>query len=148
MNELTVTPISTLVEYNRGEVVALPPFRAGCPFIARLRRPSMLMLAKSGKIPNSLIKSANKLFNGKGVDDSNDNSMQDAFDVFEVLCEASFVEPTYAELKQAGIELTDEQYTAVFSYTQQGAKALEPFRREQANINLDSGSAEVSGEAF
>lgn len=147
MNDLKITPLSELIESSRGEVVALPSFREGCPFVARLKRPSMLMLTKSGRIPNSLISSANKLFNGKGVDGSPGNTMQDAFEVFETLCEAAFVEPTYAELKEAGVELTDEQFMAVFNYTQAGAKALAPFRREQADSIPPVTGAEVPGEA-
>ena len=148
MDSLQVTPISKLIEYSQGEVVTLPPFREGCPFIARLKRPSMLMLTKSGRIPNSLITSANKLFNGKGVDDTKENSMKDAFDVFEVLCDAAFVEPTYAQLEEAGVELTDEQFMAVFNYTQAGAKALAPFRGKQANSDAPVAGAEVSGKAL
>lgn len=147
MNDLKITPLSELIEASRGEVVALPSFREGFPFVARLKRPSMLMLTKFGRIPNALISSANKLFNGKGVDGSPGNTMQDAFEVFETLCEAAFVEPTYAELKEAGVELTDEQFMAVFNYTQAGAKALAPFRREQADSVPPVTGAEVPGEA-
>lgn len=148
MNDLKITPLSELIEASRGEVVALPSFREGFPFVARLKRPSMLMLTKSGRIPNALISSANKLFNGKGVDGSTGNTMKDAFEVFETLCEAAFVEPTYAELKEAGVELTDEQFMAVFNYTQAGAKALAPFRGEQANPVPPVTGAEVSGKAI
>lgn len=146
MNDLKITPLSELIEASRGEVVALPSFREGFPFVARLKRPSMLMLTKSGRIPNALISSANKLFNGKGVDGSTGNTMKDAFEVFETLCEAAFVEPTYAELKEAGVELTDEQFMAVFNYTQAGAKALAPFRGEQANSVPPVSGSEVSGK--
>lgn len=146
MENLKITPISELIESSRGEIVALPSFREGCPFVARLKRPSMLMLTKSGRIPNSLIASANKLFNGKGVDGSTGNTMKDAFDVFETLCEASFVEPTYAQLKEAGVELTDEQFMAVFNYTQAGAKSLAPFRGKQADSVPPVSGSEVSGK--
>ena len=39
----------------------------------------------------------------------------------------------YKELKSAGIELTDDQITTIFQFTQQGVKALENFRPEQTN---------------
>lgn len=128
-----VTSIQELIEYNKGQVVQLPDFGENQPFIARLRRPSLLALVKSGKIPNSLIMTANKLFNGDGMDTKSETAMADIFSILDVLCESTFVEPTYHELKEAGIELTDDQYMAVFSYTQQGVKALEPFRRKSAN---------------
>ena len=142
-NNLKVTSIEELVQYSKGEIVELPSFREGAPFIARLRRPSMMSLVKSGKIPNALVKSASKLFNGKGVDDNNDQAMGQAFEVFDALCEAAFVEPKYQDIKNAGIELTDEQYMAVFNYTQRGVDALAPFRRESTNTVPAGDSAEV-----
>ena len=132
--KITVTKISDLTEYAKGQIVELPPFAEGMPFVARLRRPSMLALVKGGKIPNELLKSANELFMGKssggsGVDE---DVMAKMMEVFEILCEASFIEPTYTEIKESGIELTDDQYTFIFNYSQTGVRALKSFRGEQA----------------
>lgn len=124
------TSIQDLVSYSQGQIVKLPDFSEGQPFYARLRRPSMLSLMSNGKIPNSLVITANRLFNGKGMDDRDENSMSEVLQLFEVICESAFVEPSYKELKEAGVHLTDQQYMAVFNYTQEGVKALEPFRRE------------------
>jgi hypothetical protein len=124
------TSIQDLISYSQGQIVKLPDFSEGQPFYARLRRPSMLSLMSNGKIPNSLIITANRLFNGKGMDDRNENSMSEVLQLLEVICESAFVEPSYKELKEAGVHLTDQQYMAVFNYTQEGVKALEPFRRE------------------
>lgn len=124
------TPIQDLISYSQGQIVKLPDFSEGQPFYARLRRPSMLSLMSNGKIPNSLVITANRLFNGKGMDDRNENSMSEVLQLLEVICESAFVEPSYKELKEAGVHLTDQQYMAVFNYTQEGVKALEPFRRE------------------
>ena len=57
-----ITSLRTLQGYAEGQVVELPPFGEGQPFVARICRPSMLVLAKSGKIPNSLLETANSLF--------------------------------------------------------------------------------------
>ena len=54
--------------------------------------------------------------------------MKEVLEVVDVLCEAAFVEPTYAQIRDSGVELTDEQYMFIFNYTQNGVKALEPFR--------------------
>lgn len=124
------TSIQDLISYSQGQIVKLPDFSEGQPFYARLRRPSMLSLMSNGKIPNSLVITANRLFNGKGMDDRNENSMSEVLQLLEVICESAFVEPSYKELKEAGVHLTDQQYMAVFNYTQEGIKALEPFRRE------------------
>lgn len=131
--ELKVTSIEELREVAKGTIVELPPFAPGHPFVARLRRPSMLILAKRGKIPNSLLTSANTLFeNGAsaGFDSMDEDMMSKCFEVFDIICEASFVEPTYGELKAAGVELTDEQYMFVFGYSQNGVAGLESFRSE------------------
>lgn len=127
---LEATTITQLQNYAAGQVVELPPFAEGQPFYARLRRPSMMVLVKSGKIPNSLIKTANSLFLGSSVDNKDERVMGDMFAVLDALCEASFVEPTYSEIQAAGIELTDDQMMFIFNYTQHGIKALDSFRSQ------------------
>lgn len=130
---LQITSIEQLSNYHAGQVVELPPFGEGQPFVARLRRPSMMSLAKKGQIPNELLNSANSLFERgpqglmqKGKLD--DDTMTKLFDIIDVICEASFVEPTYKQLKEANIELTDDQYMFIFNYTQNGVHALDSFR--------------------
>ena len=127
---LDVTSINQLNEYANGQIVELPPFAEGQSFIAKIRRPSMLALTKAGKIPNELLTTANSLFIDGKIDSKADpKAMQRIFDIFDVLCEACFVEPTYKQIQDAGITLTDEQYMFIFQYTQTGVKALKPFRK-------------------
>lgn len=130
---LKVISVDELKSVAKGEIVELPAFDENHPFIARLRRPSLLSMAKLGKIPNSLLDSANELFaQGPGITANkkinDENMMKDMFEVIDVICEASFVEPTYQQIKDAGVELTDDQYLFIFDYTQRGVKALENFR--------------------
>ncbi len=134
--QLVVTSIEELVDYNRGTVIELPPFGPNQPFIARIRRPSMMGLAKSGKIPNQLLDAANRMFFGdKGRNVKYDQeALKQTFDVIDVLCDAAFVEPTYSELKSVGVELSDDQYMFIFNFIQQGVKALDSFRGEQRDI--------------
>lgn len=54
------TSIQDLISYSQGQIVKLPDFSEGQPFYARLRRPSMLSLMSNGKIPNSLVITANR----------------------------------------------------------------------------------------
>lgn len=129
VKQLEITPITSLKEYAQGEIVELPPFSEGKPFIARLKRPSMMVLMKTGKIPNSLLLTANSLFAGDSSAATVDEDFyKQVLEVIEVIAEASFIEPSWSDLKEAGVELTDEQYTFLFNYTQRGVKALEPFR--------------------
>ena len=124
-----ITSISQLSEYAKGQIIRLPGFAPDQPFVARLKRPSMLVLVKNGKIPNSLMETASALFDGKKkeTDDSN-NAMGDMYEVLKIVAEASLVSPTMAEIEDAGIELTDEQLIAIFNYSQQGVEGLKSFR--------------------
>lgn len=130
--ELKVTKLSDIEEYKNGVIVELPPFGEGQPFVARLTRPSMLQLVKTGKIPNSLIDQATSLFakgagalDGQGKGRTNANEL---FDVIDTIVESALQEPTLAEIRSVGMELSDDQLMAIFSYTQKGVKALEAFR--------------------
>lgn len=130
--ELKVTSIEELKSYSTdGSIVSLPPFGEGKPFVARLRRPSMLALARSGKIPNPLLQSAANLFEGgaqRALRGAPGVGMEELLQLLDIMCDAAFVEPTFKQLKDAGIQLTDDQYIAVFNYAQIGVKSLENFR--------------------
>lgn len=126
-----VTSLEQLKQYANGNIVRLPDFAEGQPFYAKLKRPSILGMAKQGKIPNSLLVKTNELFVQSGSLDTEENSMmQEIYDVIDLIAEETFVEPTYKEIKSTGIQLTDEQMMFIFNYSQQGVKALESFRTE------------------
>lgn len=132
-NELKVTTIEEMKAGSAPQIVELPPFSQGHPFVAVLKRPSMFAMMRSGRIPNTLINEANKLFSSGPAAVVNNrigdkNTMDELFSIIECICEDAFVEPTYKEIKEAGVELTDEQLMFVFAYSQQGVKSLEPFR--------------------
>lgn len=124
-----VTTIYDLQEYSRGQIVKLPDFAEGQPFVARMRRPSLLVMAKKGKIPNKLLATATDLFNGGDSHNANtDSILSDTYDVCEAIAEAALVEPTMEEIKNAGLELSDNQLIAIFNYAQRGIEALNNFR--------------------
>ena len=126
-----VTSLEQLKQYANGNIVRLPDFAEGQPFYAKLKRPSILGMAKQGKIPNSLLVKTNELFVQSGSLDTEENSMmQEIYDVIDLIADETFVEPTYKEIKSTGIQLTDEQMMFIFNYSQQGVKALESFRTE------------------
>lgn len=130
--QMNITTLADLQSYAAGTVVRFPDFAEGQPFVARVRRPSMLVLAKQGKIPNTLLTAAGELFSkgGAGMDADNENMLSDVYGICEVIARASLVQPTYDEIQQAGMELSDDQIMAIFNYTQNGVKALESFRKE------------------
>lgn len=127
---LKVTSMSDLETYVHGVIVQFPPFAEGQPFVARVKRPSMLALVKSGKIPNTLLNEATSLF-AKGANSmvgQNATTIDELFEVIEVIVDAALLEPTLSDVRKAGMELSDDQLMAIFTYTQQGVKALEQFR--------------------
>lgn len=130
--ETNVTSIEDLKNYASGTVVEMPPFAEGQPLVARLKRPSILGMAKQGRIPNTLLVKANELFlqNGAGLDAEEEDTMKQLYDVLDLIARETLVEPTYEEIKSVGLELTDEQMMFLFNYSQQGVKALESFRTE------------------
>ena len=97
-----VTSLADLQVYAQGQVVELPGFFAEEPFVARLRRPSLLALTKSGKIPNALLSAANELFTGK-QDKSDPVDLSEIMGVLEVICESALLEPTYKDVVDAGL---------------------------------------------
>lgn len=130
IRSLKPTSLEDLVKASQGVIVELPPFVEGQPFVAKIRRPSMLALVKSGKIPNPLLATANKLFTDGTVDEDDPQALSGLFSVLDAICEACFVEPSYSEMKEAGIELTDDQLMFIFNYTQRGVAALDSFRSQ------------------
>lgn len=140
---MEVTSLEALKSYSMGQLVELPSFAEGQSFVARLKRPSMLALVRSGRIPNSLLQSANTLFINGTMDESNKSAMSDVMDILDTICDACFVEPTYQQIKDAGIQLTDDQMMFVFSYSQRGVKALEPFRDESKDNSGTGSGTEV-----
>ena len=129
---MKVTSFSDLQSYALGTVIRFPDFAEGQPFVARVRRPSMLVLAKMGKIPNTLLNAAGELFTkgGGGLDSDNENMLSDMYDIISIICESALIQPTMSEIKSAGLELSDNQMMAIFNYTQAGVKGLESFREE------------------
>lgn len=132
VKEQKVTSIEELMEYKNGATVRLPDFADGQPFYARLKRPSLLGLVKSGAINNKLLGMVNDLFvnDGNGFDVDDDEMMSEMYDVMTVVAENSLVEPTYEQIKECEIELTDEQLMTIFNYSQRGVDALSRFRTE------------------
>lgn len=131
-NVLGITTFEDLKRYAKGKVVKLPSFAEGQPFVARIRRPSMLQMVKTGLIPNELLTRANSLFleGGKGINKEDEAVMSQVFEVIEVICEEAFVEPTYKQIKESGVKLTDEQMMFIFNYSQSGVNALKSFRNK------------------
>lgn len=128
MTELKVTTIEELKKYKDGAVVELPPFAEGQPFVVRLKRPSVMEMVSSGKIGNALAAIATEIFMESTVDDKRDDMLSKMREVFIEVAKAEMVEPTYNDVVECGVELTDEQLMFLYNYSQQGVNALKGFR--------------------
>lgn len=145
MSELKVTSLDALKQMQEGTIVRLPNFTNGQELVVRLKRPSMMALVMSGKIPNKLITDAESLFNkGTGkiaVGETTD--MGELYKLLEVFVDACLMEPTYKEIKDLGITLTDEQMMAIFTFSQEGVSALSDFRQIESDNGSDTDSKSV-----
>lgn len=130
---LVVTSFEQLQTYAMGQIVELPPFAEGMPFVARITRPSMIQMIRDGKFSNELLVSANELFiNSNAVADSisNETKMNEFYDILFSIVKEALIQPTYDEIKNAGLNLTDQQIMFIFNYVQHGVDSLTSFRQE------------------
>ena len=131
----------SLETIKTSQVVTLPGW-CGDTVEFELKRPSILALAASGAIANPLMKTARKLFYS-GVSPDGGDLAEEGRVLLEI-ARAALVKPSFDELEEAGIALTDEQLVAIFQFTQLGVKALDRFRQLPADIDSYIRGAEVS----
>ncbi len=129
---MAVTKIEELKKLSKGIEVELPGWDE-TPFICKLKRPSLLNLAGNGQIPNELLNAAYIVFNGSS-DKRDVVSLKERNELFTIVAKAAMVEPTYEELQEIGLELTDLQLMQIFNFTQVGLNGLISFRAKQSNI--------------
>lgn len=136
--QLRITSATDLAEFSKGNLVKLPDFAEGQPFVAMLKRPSVVTLLSNGMIPNPLLPAAMELFEGEQDKKEENRSLdekakeyQDTRTVLEIVAKSTLVSPTYQEIEEAGIELTTQQLYAIYNYTQVGLKDMLSFRPGQ-----------------
>jgi hypothetical protein len=127
--ELKVTSLEDLKKMAEYDVIELPKFKQEMPFIAKVKRVSLLNLVRKGIIPNKLLSAAEELFYGKTSNKGNVD-IKALTDVMFIMAENTLVEPSIKDLEEVGLELTDEQLVALFNYSQKGVEELESFRKE------------------
>ena len=135
---MQITSLEQLQAIKQTEIVELPSFEDGTPFVAEVKKPNMMQLLTSGKIPNTLLSVATEMFNGRtnqvmGKAAEDVKTLKELVGIMEVLAEASLVKPAYKDIKGVNIQLTEHQLMALLTYSQGGVKALENFRNQQAN---------------
>lgn len=121
--EGAVTTVADLKQIQEGDKVTLPPFPDGTPFVARLRRPSLIRMAQLGQIPNPLLLALDDLME-VGRDEPR-SSFLDRLELLIVVAAASLEEPKYEEVKDY---IDPLQLLAIWAYVNSGVDALIPFR--------------------
>mgnify|MGYP003396567186 FL=1 len=129
---MAVTSLENLKKLSEGQEVELPGWDEE-PFICKLKRPSLLGLVEGGQIPNPLLNAAYILFNGAKTQKDVLN-LKEQKEILDIVARAAMVEPTYQQLKDIGLELTDLQLLDIYNFTQLGVRSLISFRTKQGNI--------------
>lgn len=120
------TSLEELKKIKLTEEKQLPPFIDGTPFVAELKKISLVDVICNSHVPNPIIKTVmkvlgdNKSQNSELQDQAIDQIMNDSpaetMKFMFTVVEKSLVSPTYDEIKQCGVSLTDAQIFAIFSY--------------------------------
>ncbi len=129
---MAVTSLENLKKLSEGQEVELPGWDDE-PFICKLKRPSLLGLVEGGQIPNPLLNAAYILFNGAKTQ-KDVLTLKDQKEILDIVARAVMVEPTYQQLKDIGLELTDLQLLDIYNFTQLGVRSLISFRTKQGDI--------------
>ena len=129
---MAVTSIEKLKKLSQGQEVELQGWDEE-PFVCVLKRPSLLGLVENGDIPNPLLHAAYILFNGSNNPKDQVN-LKEMNDLYRIIAKAAMVSPTYEQLEEIGLELTDMQLLEIYRFTQLGVKSLISFRTKQEDI--------------
>nr|DAO77711.1 MAG TPA: hypothetical protein [Caudoviricetes sp.] len=143
---MQVTSLEQLKKVKQTEIIELGKFEDGTPLIAEVKQPDLMALMTGNKVPNSLLKSAMKVFNGKAreitdkIELNDEKALKEMAGLMEVFAKECLVKPSYKEIKDCGLELTMEMKLSILTFTQGGIQALEGFRTEQEH-NKDNQSS-------
>ena len=141
---MQVTSLEQLKNIKVTDIVNLGKFEDGTELIAEVKKPNLMQLMVEGKVPNTLMSVAMGMFKKgsgelieKAVEDI--DALKELVGMMEVFAEASLVNPSYQQIKDIGLHLTESQLIGILQFAQGGVKALEDFRM-QSEGNTDTKS--------
>lgn len=146
---MQVTSLDQLKKIKRTEVILVGVFEDGTELVAEVKKPDMMALMASGKVPNALLKPAMQVFNGKTkeitdkVGENDLDALKDMIGLLDVFAKETLVNPSFKDIQDCGIDLTMEMKLNLMAYAQGGVQALESFRTEQVNNANNQSSNEV-----
>lgn len=106
------------------------------PFVCKLRRVGLMDMVANGKIPNPLMETVTKLFEGnlnKEEGKTAEDKYKGMYEGLNFFCKAAMVEPTYEEV-EAIMPLTDNQRFMIYKFATEGVMMLAPSFKEQSDI--------------
>lgn len=121
-----ITDLNTLKAMSAAEEVTLSGWN-GDEIRVRLKRPALYEMAATGGIPNPLLSVADALFSGNS-EAIKRAPMDEVAKTLRTLAKAALIEPSWDELTEAGITLTDQQINEIYAYIVGGAAQLGRFR--------------------
>lgn len=133
---MQVTSLETLKNMKRTEIIELPNFYDGTPCVVEVKRPNLMNLITTNKIPNTLLNAAMSMFKG-GVGSAateameNAKNLKDLASLMQTIAANTLVTPNYDWFKENEIELTEDQLVEILNYMQGGVEALKSFRDKQ-----------------
>lgn len=126
-----ITPFETILETGRHEPeeLKISGWKEDQEITVKVIKPNFYTMLSKNAIPNPLIPEMDKLF---VKHDRSGHAKVDS-EFAKVLIEIAknvLVEPSYEQLQENGIELTDDQLTELSWYATEGAHALVTFREK------------------
>lgn len=128
------------------QTIEIPDFSGEGTITVRVRKPQIMKLITSGKIPNPLLPTALAMLDGRNMRKakSEDELALEGIKSIQIYCMACLVEPTWDEIKDY---ITDDQMFAIFNWAIGGIRRLEKFRTERTNGTGNNDGADVPQKA-
>jgi hypothetical protein len=118
-----LTTLGEIANVKREETVELPPFHDGTPFVAKLRRPSILRMVELGQIPNPLSTAIDELMSGAKELKS---PVKDRAEVLTTIAKAALLDPPWSD--ELAEVIDSVQLMAIWEFVMYGVNAVLPFR--------------------
>ncbi len=106
-----------------------------------VKKPNFYNLLAKNAIPNPLLPEMQKLFVRRQVAEEHSKASADFAKALIHIARECLVEPTYAQLEEAGVELTDDQLLELCMYATLGPELLRSFRESARNRAGEHGKA-------
>lgn len=119
---LQVTNLEDLKKVRQGELVELPAFLDGTPFVVKLRRPSILRMAQLGQIPDEMQPVIDELLMGQ----SEKSSMEQRAAVYVLYASLAMEEPKFEDVEDV---IDSFQLATIWHWGVFGPAMMEPFRQ-------------------